>query len=223
MEITEVGYTQEYSHTGDLPFLDWLLGHGHGVNEIESELYRKYNGEGRLEEAKVAVNRLEKGFEYAKDVFPKIKSYICQKLVEKGYEIREDVEIKDPKILPLKLPSETVQGEINKNGKKKGFYGFSGAAAGVTHVYRQPTPHGYLMFANLPLAHLPQDDVDPIGLHEYLHIYLSELGISDKEQRKLEPDIDRWVVDWLKKSGEHEKARKYEKQSGYLNRPSYIV
>lgn len=220
-EITETSYLQEYSPTGDLPYLDWLLGHGVDVSKIEYSLYGKYGQEGRLEEAKLAVNKLQKGLEYAKSVFPKVKNYIDRELVEKGYAIREDVRINDPKVLPLKLPSETIEGEVNSNGKKEEFYGFSGAAAGVTHAYRHSTPHGYLMFANLPLAYLSQDDVDPIGLHEYLHMYLAEIGIPDEEQKKLEPEIDRWVINCLKINGKYEMASRYERQSGYLN--NYIV
>src|SRR3990170_2700566 len=222
MKFERAAFTEELSTFGDLPFLESLLDQGHGITSLESELYSKYRQEGKLEGAKMAVSKLQEGVDYAKALFPKVKPYIDRKLSNLGYKVETYEKIDDPKIIPLRLPSRTIEGEIESEGRKEQVYGFSGAAAGVT-CYRCNTPEGYLMFANLPLAHLSQEDVNPMGLHEYIHIYLSKLGISDEKQKSLEPYIDTWVVGILHDRGEHELAEKYRRNSGYLNRPSYIV
>ncbi len=217
---------------GDLPYLDLLLSRCSDLGQVRSEIYKYHEQNGNFDSAVKAEKRLREGVAYAKSMFPEIKNYLREQLSSLGYRLKDGADVKDPEIIPLLLPSTVVEGVEKIDGESRKYKGFSGAAAAVTPVYvqRRRTEKGYLMMANLPLADLPVEQVKTIGLHELIHVYFSELGIPEQEQKKLEPYIDQWMIDFYESKGLHDMAGNIRKHSGYLNkekkqeaRPWYVV
>jgi hypothetical protein len=175
------------------------------------------------EEAAKAERNLKNGFEYAKSVFPEMKDYIKQELVRLGYKIKDekdeksDAELKDPEILPIYMPSETVKGKVD--GKK--VQEFAGVAAGVVPiapVLKYRTEKGtYLMFANIPLADFKKEVVEDVALHEYIHMWLDQHGVEMESQKPLEPYIEKWIANFYRIIGQNKRAANLEERSGYLN------
>lgn len=218
------GHIERTYTSGDLPYLDNLLVlHQGDIDSVKSEIYREYNKIGKGKEAFITEEKLKRGFEYAKKVIPEINQYI-KNYIKLAGKSKDTAELRTPEFLPLYLPHEEIKGNI----KGKGIYGFSGAAAGTTKipsVLRYKTDGDYLILGNLPLAYIPQEDVDDIILHEAIHILLSEIGIPDKKQQELEPHIDKCIIDFYRDKGEHKRAEKHEKRSAYLSKSKqlYII
>ncbi len=235
-EISEVGginyirdfYASDFKvreiiTSGDLPYLEFLLNQYEGdLNKVRSKIYKRYNEIGKLEDAKNVEKKLKKGLVYSARILPEIKEYLRKNLSKVGLFLESDIsEIEMPEILPLYLPSWSR--EISKKGKN--IYEFKGAAAAATRLsplIRYKAGKNFLLLGNLPIAYMEQEDVDDIALHEFIHFYLLKLGIPEEFQQKLEPLIDKSIVEFYESKGMRRRAEKIKRNSAYLNQPSYI-
>ena len=214
---------REIITSGDLPYLEFLLDQYEGdLNKVKSRIYKRYSEIGRLEDAKKVEEKLKKGLAYSARILPEIKEYLRKNLLKVGLSLERDIsEIEMPEILPLYLPSWSR--EINRKGKS--IYEFKGTAAAATRlppVIRYRAGKNFLLLGNLPLAYMEQEDVDDIALHEFIHFYLFKLGIPEELQQKLEPLIDKTIVEFYENKGMRRRAEKIKKNSAYLNQPPYI-
>lgn len=204
---------------GDLPYLEFLLDVYDGnIYRVKADLYEKYRKIGKLEDAKVVEEKLKKGVKYSLKNFDEFKKYLRKNLSHVGIEIPDKkIEIKDLEIVPVYLPSEALkirEGNIVGYQKRSAL-----AATGEFNTFDNKT----IILGNLTLAQLDDESIEDIALHEITHNYLSGLGISEEMQRKLEPLIDKSIVEFYESRGFKERAEKIKRTSGYLNRLGYIV
>jgi len=197
---------------GDLPSVEYLLNIYGDFERVKSEIYEGYRKWGTLNEAKNAEEKFKRGLERCKKDFEEFEIYLRKNLYSAGIEIpKKKFEIKDYLIIPVSLPSQTTQ--VITPGKV--LYGEKKAVA--ANAERN------VFLVDLALKDVDEESLYSIALHELAHAYLSQIGVSDYIQKKLEPLIDKSIVEFYESRGLKEKAEKFKKTSGYLNTPSYVV